>query len=217
MQKVIMADYPQGDYICPITGSKLIFQVPKEVKDDDGLLSWMEPSPTPRDSGFHYVSETNHNIGFRVSPFDYNKFWIDYELPFDNLPSIYGPDAISREDYKKLWEAADRFSKSLKAFGKYKRVFIYNNGVWEEKIWVAFKYLPSNSTLEEILQVIKEDEDEYQRKLADSIQNPEKYPLGFARRVVAKTFENTPREEVKVQPMGPPLGILHYIDYETKS
>lgn len=216
MQKVIITDYPQGDYICPITGSKLIYQIPEEPKHDDNL-SWMKPSPRPRDSSFRYTSESNPNIGFRVSPFDYSKFWIDDELPFDNLPSIYGPDAISREEYKKLWEEANRFSKSLKAFGKYKRVFIYNNGVWEEKIWVAYKYLPSNSTEAEIKQVIKDDDDEYQRKLADSRQNPENYPLGFAMRVVAKTFENTPREEVKVQPMGPPLGILHYIDYETKS
>lgn len=204
MQAVRIVDYPKGDYICPITGSKLIFQTPKECNDWD---NW--DSPRPRDSGFYYVSESNPNIGFKVSPFDYGKFWVDTELPFENLPSIYGPGAISREEHKKLWEEADNFSKSLKAFGKHKRVFIYDNGTWVENIFVAYKYLPTDSTEAEIEKVIKGYEDEYQQKLADSRKNPEKYPLGFGIRMEAKA---TAFDAVEVQPMTTPTGTLHYLD-----
>jgi hypothetical protein len=202
MKKVsIDHKYNEDRYIvCPITGSKLIFQKP-EADDWD--------SPRPRDGGYKYRSESDPNIGFKISVFEPNKFWMDYDAPFDNLPSIYGPNAISREEHKILWEKAKELSDSLKAYGKYKRVFILRaDETWEEYIYVSYRYLPADSSLEDILKAEAEDEAEYERKKALYLQDPVKNGP-FAFRVKHQTIA---KELVEVKPLPPPTGSLYYLD-----
>ncbi len=202
MQKVsIDHKYNEDRYIvCPLTGSKLIFQHPKH---DD----W--DNPRPRDGGYKYRSESDPNIGFKISVFETNKFWIDYEAPFDNIPSIYGPNSISREEHKILWLKAKEFSNSLKAYGKYDRVFILiDDETWEEYIHVAYRYLPADSSLEDILKAEAEYEAEYERKKELYLQDPVKNGP-FAFRIKHQTID---KELVKVNPLTPPTGFLYYLD-----
>jgi hypothetical protein len=61
---------------------------------------------------------------------------------------------------------------------------------------------PADTPLEEITRLIKEYDEEYERR--------KKQYGPFAFRCEPKTISI---EEVQVQPMSPPSGILHYIDH----
>lgn len=157
-----------------------------------------------RDRSLYYISSGNPLYAYSRSPFQWNVFVLDKERPFDLLDR-----RLSKEEFLAEYKKAEAQSYQLELHGRFKRYFrLEEDGSWTPLIFVANQYRPADTPLDEINRLIKEYDEEYERRKQQYLSDPEKYGP-FAFRCEPKTISI---EKVQVQPMSPPSGILHYID-----
>jgi hypothetical protein len=188
---IIPPDLQHEGIQCPMGAGFLVLQ------KDDGEQE--------RDRSLYYVSSENPLYAYSRSPFKWNVFVLDKERPFDLLDR-----RLPREEFAAEYKKAEPQSKQLQLHGRFKRYFrLEEDGSWTSLIFVANEYRPADIPLDEIIRLIKEYDEEYERRKQQYLSDPEKYGP-FAFRLESKTIS---LEKVQVQPMSPPSGILLYIDH----